>query len=121
MANSIDGKILHYVQKICLCLFLMTQSAMHMGFVFTISSTQVAVRVNKIGLNRGIEDKVYTPGTYFYVPLFTEWYVFDTRVRNIDMSLTTDAHYQNQEALRFKTIDGNDISLDVTIHLSNFA
>lgn len=85
------------------------------GFVFKVSSTEVAVKVNKLGFNQGIEEKVYGPGTYFYAPFLTEWYVFDTRVKNINMSIDKKGYMGLRNDLKFKTIDGNDISLDITI------
>jgi len=36
---------------------------------------------------RGVEDKVYPPGsTYFFVPFLSDWNTFDTRLFSIDMT-----------------------------------
>src|SRR5262249_54395535 len=61
--------------------------------------------------------RVYPPGaTYFFSPLLNDWHVFDTRLQNVEMNHEIthgDRHYRDD--LLFKTIDGNDISLDVIV------
>ncbi len=82
-------------------------------------STEVGVRTVKWSLlgEKGIEDKIYSPGsTHFFNPLVTDWHTFDTRLQNLEMTQEVGRgdRYGNDELL-FKTIDGNDIGLDVTI------
>ena len=82
-------------------------------------STEVGVRIAKIGImeGKGVVSDVYAPGaTYFFPPIVNDWYVFDTALQNLVM--TRDAHSGDRsgdDALQFKTIDGNDISVDVTV------
>lgn len=85
----------------------------------TTGTTEVGVLVKKFSLfgQRGIQQDIYAPGsTYFVMPLFTEWYTFDTKSQNLEMMAEAergDRRYDDQ--VRFKTIDGNDIGLDVLV------
>jgi len=85
----------------------------------TTGETEVGVRTRKIALfsPKGVEDKVYAQGTtYFFLPFINDWHVFDTKLQNLEMTYaTTRGDRRNQDDLLFKTIDGNDISLDVII------
>ncbi|MDX9752973.1 MAG: prohibitin family protein [bacterium] len=85
----------------------------------TTGETQVGVRTRKIGIlsTKGVEDKVYAPGsTYFFLPFVNDWHVFDTKLQNLDMTLSgSRGDRSGNDDLLFKTIDGNDISLDVII------
>ncbi|MFH1062807.1 MAG: prohibitin family protein [Candidatus Omnitrophota bacterium] len=82
-------------------------------------STEVGVRTIKWSpfAKSGVLQRVYAPGTtYFFLPIINDWNVFDTKLRNMEMTITKGqgAHYGPDDLL-FKTIDGNDISLDVII------
>ena len=85
----------------------------------TTGETEVGVRTVKLGLfaKKGVEDKAYAPGsTYFFLPFVNDWHTFDTKLQNLEM--TFHAHRgdrQSRDDLLFKTIDGNDIGLDVII------
>ncbi len=82
-------------------------------------ATEVGVRTVKLGLltPRGVEQKTYPPGsTYFFLPLINDWHTFDTKLQNLEMTFSrTGGDRKNRDDLLFKTIDGNDISLDVII------
>lgn len=86
---------------------------------YSTGPNEVGVRVVKLGLfmKRGVEEKTYRPGsTYFFIPVLNEWYTFDTKLQNMEMTLDTKAgDRRGRDDLLFKTIDGNDISLDVII------
>ena len=81
--------------------------------------TEVGVRTRKIGLfaPKGVEDRVYPQGaTYFFLPYINDWHVFDTKLQNLEMTFSKiRGDRRSQDDLVFKTIDGNDISLDVII------
>jgi len=82
-------------------------------------ATEVGVRVVKWSLfkEKGVDDEVYSPGaTYFFPIIINEWYTFDTKLMNMEMTarLNKGARTGGDDLL-FKTIDGNDISLDVII------
>ena len=82
-------------------------------------STEVGVRTIKFSFfgKKGVEEKYYAPGsTYFFMPFINDWHTFDTKLQNLEM--TYDANKGDRKIrddLLFKTIDGNDISLDVII------
>lgn len=81
--------------------------------------TEVGVRTVKWSLfgSRGVESRVYEPGAvYFFPAVVNDWHTFDTRLVNIEMTNNPrrgDKMYRDD--LLFKTIDGNDISLDVIV------
>lgn len=81
--------------------------------------TEVGVRTVKWSLvgERGVEDKVYEPGTtHWFIPFFTDWHTFDTRLQNLEMTgVSSRGDRMGRDDLLFKTVDGNDISLDVII------
>lgn len=81
--------------------------------------TEVGVRTVKWSVlgERGVEEKVYEPGTtHWFVPFFTDWHTFDTRLQNLEMtSVMSRSERMGRDDLLFKTVDGNDISLDVII------
>lgn len=88
-------------------------------FPHATKSTEVGVRVVKFPLlaKRGIVQKVYQPGAvYFFPPIINEWYTYDIKLQNMEMTATYDrGSRKTRDELLFKTIDGNDISLDVII------
>src|SRR5258706_10331903 len=77
-------------------------------------ATEVGVHVNKI---TGVEDRVYPPGgTYFFMPFLTEWYVFPIRTQALEMVLdNAKGDRSEKDDVEFKTRDGNDVALDVTV------
>lgn len=85
----------------------------------TTGPTEVGVRTVKWSLfgKKGVEDHVYQPGAiYFFPAVINDWHVFDTRLQNIEMTFDPKRGDRRiRDDLLFKTIDGNDISLDVII------
>ncbi|OGR28165.1 MAG: hypothetical protein A2277_14475 [Desulfobacterales bacterium RIFOXYA12_FULL_46_15] len=85
----------------------------------TTGGTEVGVRTRKFSFTgqKGVEDRIYAPGsTYFFLPYINDWHVFDTRLQNLEMTFSHQkGDRRTQDDLIFKTIDGNDISLDVII------
>ena len=65
----------------------------------------------------GVEARIYPPGsTYFFIPFINDWHTFDTKLQNIEMTFNArSGDIQARDDLLFKTIDGNDISLDVIV------
>ncbi len=78
------------------------------GCLRSTGATEVGIRIGKLfGA-----DEVVTPGKMVIaIPLLHDWYVYDTRTQNLEMKL---ADGMNDE-LEFKTKDGNDIGVDVTV------
>lgn len=90
------------------------------GFIHRTDSTSVGVRTVKFSLlpgKKGVQEKYYAPGAmYFFPPFFNDWNTFDTKLQNLEMTLSSKTgDLRAQDDLLFKTIDGNDISLDVII------
>jgi regulator of protease activity HflC (stomatin/prohibitin superfamily) len=85
----------------------------------TTGSTEVGVRTVKLGLfsKKGVEERAYAPGsTYFFLPFINDWHTFDTKLQNLEMVLDTGrGDRKARDDLLFKTIDGNDIGLDVIV------
>jgi regulator of protease activity HflC (stomatin/prohibitin superfamily) len=81
--------------------------------------TEVGVRTVKLGIfkSRGVEEKYYAPGkTYFFMPIINEWNTFDTKLQTMEMTFDPKrGDLRARDDLLFKTVDGNDISLDVII------
>jgi len=85
----------------------------------TTGETEVGVRTCKMAFigPKGVEERVYAPGCHhFFLPFINDWNVFDTKLQNLEM---TYSHVRGDRKVRddllLKTIDGNDISLDVII------
>jgi regulator of protease activity HflC (stomatin/prohibitin superfamily) len=82
--------------------------------------TEVGVLVCKIALGcarKGVQDQLYPPGsTNLFAPFIRDFYRFDTKVQNLEMSANArGGDRQSADDLQFKTTDGNDISMDVTV------
>lgn len=80
--------------------------------------TEVGIRVIKWSLfaKQGISDHIYQPGaTYFFPPIINGWHTFDTKLQNMEMTVSARGSRSGKDDLVFKTIDGNDIALDVII------
>ncbi len=99
---------------VMLCLLIAAGCTPH-----TTGETEVGVRTRKLAFfgPKGVEDQVYAPGaTYFFPPFINDWNVFDTKLQNLEMTLSHErGDRKTQDDLIFKTTDGNDISLDVII------
>ena len=85
----------------------------------TTGETEVGVRTRKMAFigQKGVEDRIYAPGaTYFFLPFINDWHVFDTKLQNLEMTFSqVRGDRKSRDDLVLKTIDGNDISLDVII------
>jgi regulator of protease activity HflC (stomatin/prohibitin superfamily) len=85
----------------------------------TTGETEVGVRTCNLALfgKKGVQDRVYAPGaTYFFMPVINDWNVFDTKLQNLEMThAKSKGDRRTKDDLVFKTVDGNDISLDVII------
>ncbi len=88
-------------------------------FLYSTGETEVGVRTKKLTLwgEKGVEDKAYPPGsTYIFMPFINDWHTFDTKLQNLEMVYERGrGDRRSRDDLLFKTIDGNDISLDVII------
>ena len=107
-------KQLFALTVLALALFISTGCTPH-----TTGLTEVGVRTRKVAFwgPKGVENRIYPPGgTYFFLPFINDWNVFDTKLQNLEMTYSkTRGDRKTRDDLLFKTIDGNDISLDVII------
>lgn len=82
-------------------------------------STEIGVRTVNIPLlsSRGVVDETYPAGgTYFFPRFASGWNVFDVGLQNLAMVREpNEGQRKGDDSLRFKTVDGNDISVNVTI------
>jgi regulator of protease activity HflC (stomatin/prohibitin superfamily) len=79
---------------------------------YSTSTTEVGVRVNKL---TGVDQNVYAPaGTYVFMPFVNDWYTFSRQTQRLEMKAqgTSDSAPEDVE---FKTRDGNDVGVDVTV------
>lgn len=81
---------------------------------YTTSPTEVGIAVNMV---LGMEEGVYAPGgTYFLAPFVTDWYTFSTQAQTLTMLADqAQGDRPNKDDLEFKTRDGNDVAVDVTV------
>lgn len=82
--------------------------------VRTTEPGEVGVKVN---LLTGLDSEIYAPGgTYFFPPLITDFYTFATQTQTLTMLADPSAgDREGKDDLEFKTRDGNDVGVDVTI------
>lgn len=86
---------------------------------YTTGTNEVGVVVykwNPIG-SQGVQNYYIGEGeTHFFLPFITEWHTFSSNLQNIEMTITLNkGDKKERDDLLFKTIDGNDISLDVIV------
>jgi regulator of protease activity HflC (stomatin/prohibitin superfamily) len=83
---------------------------------YSTDSNEVGVRTRKI-FGAGIEQSYYPQGaTYFFAPFLSDWATFDIKLQNLEMTAVANrGDRQGDDAIEFKTTDGNDISVNVTI------
>ena len=87
--------------------------------LYSTGETEVGVRTKKLALfgEKGVDPKVYEPGsTFVLMPLINDWHTFDIKLQNLEFTFHRGrGDRSSRDDLLFKTIDGNDISLDVII------
>lgn len=84
---------------------------------YATDSTEVGVRTRKL-FGAGIEPHFYASGTkYFFFPFLSDWATFDIKLQNLEMThaAAPRGDREGDDAISFKTTDGNDISVNVTV------
>jgi len=83
---------------------------------YSTDSTEVGVRTKKI-FGAGVDPHIYPPGaTYFFAPFLSDWATFDIKLQNLEMtSAGNRGDRAGDDAVEFKTTDGNDIRVNVTV------
>lgn len=88
------------------------------GCTASTESTEIGVRTVNFSVfgKKGVQPEVYPQGqTYFFFRLLSEFTVFDVALQNLEMLREPSGDRNYDDSLRFKTIDGNDISVNVTV------
>ncbi|NIA13920.1 MAG: prohibitin family protein [Nitrospiraceae bacterium] len=108
-----------YYKTTALALSLLALAILPGCMPYSTGPTEVGVRTVKFSFtgNKGVQEEIYAPGaTYFFAPFINDWNTFDTRLQNLEMTATKmRGDRPDRDDLLFKTVDGNDISLDVII------
>jgi regulator of protease activity HflC (stomatin/prohibitin superfamily) len=82
-------------------------------------STEVGVLTRKIGIlgKAGVQQETYPPGATYTFPAFiTDWHVFNVALQNLEMvQQANKGDRAERDDIEFKTHDGNDITVDVTV------
>jgi len=82
-------------------------------------STEVGVLTRKIALvgKAGVQQETYPPGaTYTFAPFITDWHVYNVALQNLSMVQSkSEGDRAERDDIEFKTHDGNDITVDVTV------
>jgi regulator of protease activity HflC (stomatin/prohibitin superfamily) len=76
------------------------------------AANEVGVLTRKVAPfgKKGVQDEVFASGgTYFFAFGTTDWSTFETKLQNLRMTK------ESKDDVEFKTTDGNDISVDVTV------
>jgi regulator of protease activity HflC (stomatin/prohibitin superfamily) len=72
-------------------------------------------KINPFG-KKGVQDEPRPPGaTYFFPAFITDWHTFETKLQNLRMTKAPTARNEPVDDVEFKTVDGNDVSVDVTV------
>ena len=89
------------------------------GCTASTDTTEVGVRTVMLSplSSSGVQPEVYPQGgVYFFFRPLSRWHVFDVAVQNLSMvGDPAEGDRAVNDALYFKTVDGNDIAVDVTI------
>ena len=82
-------------------------------------STEVGVLTRKIALvgKAGVQQETYPPGATYTFPAFiTDWHVYNVALQNLEMvQARQKGDRPGRDDVEFKTHDGNDIAVDVTV------
>jgi regulator of protease activity HflC (stomatin/prohibitin superfamily) len=81
------------------------------------AANEVGVLTRKVAPfgTKGVQPEPYAPGATYVFPAFiTDWDTFETKLQNLRMTKQPDADGVADD-VEFKTVDGNDISVDVVV------
>src|SRR4051794_35849645 len=82
-------------------------------------STEVGVLTRKIAIfgKAGVQQETYPPGATYTFPAFiTDWHVYNVALQNLEMvQAANKGDRSGRDDIEFKTHDGNDITVDVTV------
>jgi regulator of protease activity HflC (stomatin/prohibitin superfamily) len=100
--------------------YLLLATLLSAGCTFhNTDSTEVGVLTRKIGIlgKAGVQQETYLPGATYTFPAFiTDWHVYNVALQNLEMVQQADkGDRAGRDDIEFKTHDGNDITVDVTV------
>ena len=103
--------------------FILTLTLALTGCTFhATDSTEVGVLTKKINFfgiwgTKGVQPETYAPGaTYPFPAIITDWNTFNVALQNLEMVADkSKGDRAGRDDIEFKTHDGNDISVDVTV------
>jgi regulator of protease activity HflC (stomatin/prohibitin superfamily) len=102
------------MRKLTLLLLLTAGCTLH-----NTDSTEVGVLTRKIAFfgKSGVQPETYPPGATYTFPAFiTDWNVYNVALQNLAMVRSVQKGDRgSRDDVEFKTHDGNDIAVDVTI------
>lgn len=78
------------------------------------SANEIGVLTKKVAPfgKKGVQEETFAPGaTYFFTFGTTDWHTFETKLQNLRMTKDMSP----PDDVEFKTVDGNDVSVDVTV------
>src|SRR3954466_15055911 len=82
-------------------------------------STEIGVLPRKVGIlgKAGVQQETYPPGATYTFPAFiTDWHVYNVALQNLEMAQQAGkGDGTGRDDIEFKTHDGNDITVDVTV------
>lgn len=96
--------------------FILFLFSINLFFIY-IEPNQWAVKQVKIGMNRGIQDKVYTTGLHFYIPGFEVFHEFPKDLKVFDLTSfrnTASSPFLDKVA-HIQTSDGFFVDVDVSV------
>lgn len=106
------------LRNIVITMILLSILSLTSGCMRKTGPNEVGIRVKKFTLGKkGVENKVYPPASiYFFMPFINDWYTIDTKQQVVEMAFNSNSgDRKTRDDLVFKTIDGNDLGLDVII------
>jgi regulator of protease activity HflC (stomatin/prohibitin superfamily) len=107
-----------------LCVFALLSASLALSgcSCHSTDSTEVGVLTRKVTLagllgKPGIQEETYAPGAqYFFLPFTSDWTVYDVSLQNLSMIRDPNSGDRTvEDDVKFKTIDGNDIRVDVVV------
>ena len=108
----------HRIQRLLVVAAVLAAAPVLTG-CYSTGPTEVGVRTTKFAIfgKAGVKEEYYAPGaTYVFLPFMTDWHKFDIKLQNLEMIADPrrgDRRYKDD--LRFKTKDGNDVRVNVTV------
>lgn len=100
------------------CVSVLLAAATLSGCFYSTGPNEVGIRTRKgiIG-SKGVDEHVYQRGaTHILMPFINDWHTLNVGQQNLELTASVGrGDRRGRDDLTFKTIDGNDISLDIIV------